>query len=120
MTQNLFLSSLRFVFRDLLGDLLYFPFWWYSKGTAKVAFFCLKEIKETSRRLSIGILFSHLLKPMYGQYDLAGRIISFFFRILQFAWHLLFMLIWLVVMLAILIFWLGFPIFTAWQIISFF
>ena len=84
MTQNLFLSSLKFVFRDLIGDLIYFPIWWYSKGLKKVALFCFKEVGEASRRLSIGILFSHLLKPMYGQYDIAGRIISFFFRIIQF------------------------------------
>lgn len=120
MTQNLFISSLKFVFRDLIGDIIYFPVWWYTKGIKKVTLFCFGEVKETARKLSIGILFSHLLKPMYGQYDIAGRIISLFFRILQFLWHLLFLIIWLVLMLVIFIFWIVFPIFSIWQIIIFF
>lgn len=117
MTQNLFLSSLKFVFKDLIGDILYFPIWWYSGGTKKVALFCVNEIKEASRRLAIGILFSHLLKPMYGQYDLAGRVISLVFRMIQFVWHLLFLLIWMILIILIFFFWVGLPIITTWQII---
>lgn len=117
MTQNLFLSSLKFIIRDLIGDVIYFPIWWYTKGVKNVAFFCFKEIKEASRRLAIPILFSHLLKPMYGQYDIAGRIISFFFRMIQFFWNMLFMLTWLIIMILVFFFWLSLPIITVWQII---
>jgi hypothetical protein len=116
MTDNLFFSSLKFVFKDLIWDIIYFPIWWYSLGLKKVVLFCFKEIVETSHRLAIGILFSHLLKPMYGQYDLAGRIISFVFRILQFLWHLLFVFIWIILIFAVLIFWIALPIITVWQI----
>ena len=117
MAENLLLNSIKFVIRDLLGDIIYFPIWWYTRGAKKVSLFCWHETKQATKRLSIGILFSHLLKPMYGQRDIAGRIISFFFRILQFVWHLLFLFLWLVIMLVVLVVWFGLPVFTIWQII---
>lgn len=120
MTQNFFWSSLKFIFRDLIGDLLYFPIWWYSSGAKKVAIFCIKEIIEASHHLSIKILLSHWFKPMYGQYDIAGRIISFFFRTLQLIWHSLLLLIWIILILIIFLVWLGLPIFSWWQISTYF
>jgi len=120
MSQGFFWTAVNFILKDLIGDLLYFPIWWYSQGTKKMAVFCLKELKEASRHLAIKILLSHFFQPMYGQYDLAGRLISFFFRSLQLAWHLLLLLVWSALLLIIFFVWLGAPIVAVWQILTYF
>lgn len=82
---NLIWDATFVVAREVILDILYFPFWWYTLGL-KERFFNLQEkIKNIAHALALPILFRHLLKPMYGDYTLSGRIISFFVRIIHFS-----------------------------------
>lgn len=77
------MSILKLLFIDTILDVLYFPLWWYSRG----AFLALKwtggEIVGFENMLGVRIWIKNLWKPMFGQRDWQGKIISFFMRVFQ-------------------------------------
>lgn len=117
MGNNIFFSALKYVIVDVILNVLYFPVWWYTKGLFKIGFFIVNEIKEYANRLSIPILFKNLFTPMFGQYDIGGRIISFFVRIAQFFVLLAFMIIWVILLIILFLFWALFPIVVVYYIL---
>lgn len=102
--------------KETLAELLLAPLWWYSYGLLKVLKWWAKEVKQGAHRLSLRILVSHWFVPMYGQYDTAGRIISFFFRTLMLIWNFIMMIIWLVIVTAALIIYIALPPIAVWQL----
>ena len=113
---NIAYTSFRYVLVDLIGDILYWPLWWYSKGLVKTGLFCLREIKAQEERLGILIWIRNIFTPMFGQYDIEGRLISFFIRLVQIIVRIILLAVWAILMLAILLVWIVFPIFIAYQI----
>lgn len=118
MTQNIVFLSLKFIVVDLIGEAVYFPLWWYSRGLLNAGRWCLEKVKAGNRRLGITIWLANLFVPMYGQRDYAGRIISFFIRIVQIIFRLILFFIWLIIILALFLFWLILPIFVIYQIFA--
>ena len=110
-------DTIKFIVSDLILDILYFPIWWYSKGLKKALFFVLRQIKERSEDLALKILVVNLFKPMYGDYSFAGRVISFFARVVHLTFRLVLMIIWLALMLAVFVAWLIVPVVVIYQII---
>ncbi len=102
---------------NLIGDLFYFPVWWYSHGLRERWFFVLKEIKAGYRNLALKILLLNIFKPMYGEYNWQGRIISFFARLIMLFWRILEMMIWILLLLFLLLIWILAPIFVIMQIL---
>lgn len=94
-----------------LGEIIYFPFWWYSVGfletIKKVFTFWVNQEKALGFRIWVKNIFV----PMYGQHDWAGRIISFFIRIVQIVFRGLALLFWLALSLALIVIWLMAPLF---------
>ncbi|MDP2789968.1 MAG: hypothetical protein Q8O51_02460 [bacterium] len=84
MAETLARSATRFVFRELVVDVLFFPAWWYGKGLVRVGAFTLSRMGEfTNRsRWSPKVWFQNLFVPMYGDYSRSGRAISFFVRLI--------------------------------------
>jgi len=82
MAETLTHSATRFVFKELVVDVLLFPAWWYGKGAVRVGSFTLSRMGEfTNRsRWSPKVWFQNLFVPMYGDYSRSGRAISFFVR----------------------------------------
>ncbi|MGC9048845.1 MAG: hypothetical protein ACP5IX_01335 [Patescibacteria group bacterium] len=99
-------------------DILYFPIWWYTTGLKKRAKGFVNNLKGLSQYLALGILIKYLFKPMFGQYDWKGRIISFFMRLIQLIIYLIIFLIGGILMFALLIIWIILPIVAVWQIIK--
>lgn len=97
----------RFVLRDVLFDVVRFPWWWYTTGTKNVARFVWLELLAIVNRLSLPILWRNLLKPMYGDYSRSGRIISLFMRLIVFCYNLVGFAIWTVLLLMLLLLWLA-------------
>lgn len=64
-------------------DLLYFPLWWYTCGLKHAALACLEWLKVGNARLAPGLWLKNILVPMYGQYDLTGKMVSFVMRLIQ-------------------------------------
>jgi len=109
--------SVRLIVVDLLRQIIYFPIWWYSSGLVLAGKFWWRGVKTGAHRLAIKILFRYWFKPMYGQTDWQGKIISFFMRTVLLVWRLLLFLIWLAVMIAILLVYIGLPILAVYQIV---
>lgn len=118
MASNIAYTSLQYVLVELIGDILYWPIWWYSKGLIKTALFCLDQIKDQEQRLGISIWLKNLFTPMFGQYDIEGRLISFFARLIQIIFRVFLLIIWVVIMLILFLIWLVLPIFIVYQIID--
>lgn len=116
MTQSVIIQAVKILLIDLIGELLYFPIWWYSQGLKRIVIYVGQSIQNTNRNLAISLMFKNLFKPMFGQYDREGRIISFFFRlIITFFRSILFLLLVILYFLMI-IFWIVAPIFVVWGI----
>jgi hypothetical protein len=110
MINHNFLTYPLKIILQIIGEILYFPVWWYSVGfirTAKKAF-RFWEAQEESLGFSIWV--KNIFVPMYGQHDAASRIISFFMRLIQIIFRGLILLFWFGLVLLFLLFWLAFPI----------
>jgi len=114
MTQNIVIQAIKSLVIDIIGEILYFPLWWYGQGLKQTAGHVFHSIKNANRDLAIGLMFRNLFKPMFGQYDRTGRLISFFMRfILTFSRLIVFMFISIFYM-TVIVFWLFLPIVVAW------
>lgn len=107
----------RFVIRDVVFDVVRWPVWWYTTGTANVLRFMRHEFLSILDRLSLRILFRNLLKPMYGDYSRSGRIISLFMRLIVFAFNSVAFVIWTGLLVAALVVWLAILPLTLYQIV---
>lgn len=116
ITNNTFFYSGK-ILTDILRDILYFPVWWYSRGLKFLLLKLADILADKERELALFVWIKNIFRPMYGQYDWAGILISFFIRLVQIIIRLIAMLFWLVLILAILFVWLALPIVAAWQII---
>ena len=118
MTQNIIIQASKILLIDLIGEILYFPIWWYSQGLKRTGLYVFNSIKNTNRNLAVGLMFKSLGKPMFGQYDREGRIISFFFRlILTFARSIAFLVL-LCLYLLMIVFWIFLPVLVVWGIFN--
>lgn len=109
MTNNILISSLKYVAKDLIGDVLYWPFWWYSKGLLNTIKFSFRSIKNQQEALGVNIWIRNLFTPMYGQYDWEGRLISFAIRFIQIIFRAILLVIWTILSLIPVVIWLVLP-----------
>ena len=109
-------SFAKFLLADVLGDALYFPLWWYSRGLWRFLSALGGRLRNLAVKLGLGVWTRYLFTPMFGQYDAVGRIISFFVRIFQIMMRSVLMLAAAVAAVALLSVYLALPIFVAWQI----
>ena len=105
------------IFIELIQDILYFPLWWYSRGLIKLLLRLKNFLVDKQKSLALLIWIKNIHKPMYGQYDWTGLLISFFMRLIQIIIRSVIMLFWLVAALVVLIFWLILPILVVYEII---
>lgn len=116
MTENIFVKTFKTLAWDLLVEALYFPIWWYTSGLKKTTLAVIGNIKATSRNLALGLLFRNLFRPMYGQSDKVGRLISFVMRLVLLGAKLFVFSLFFFFYLFILIFWVTMPILVVWQL----
>ncbi len=83
----------------------------------KVVQMIVREAKGIVYSLNLKILFRFLLKPMFGQYDLWGRIISFGVRIVHFIVLMVRAMILTLLLLLLLVVWVLIPPFLVWNIL---
>ena len=116
MAQNIMTTSIKLVLVEIIGDILYFPIWWYTRGARKFLLFFWQKIVFAQRSLGVGVWLANLFKPMYGQNDLSGQIISFFVRMFQIIVRFIALVIWSLILFLAFLFWLLLPLLTAYQI----
>jgi hypothetical protein len=117
MTFNTTIADVAKILLGFIWDIIYFPFWWYSAGLWAVlkwvGNFLLRRLQSTGLIVWVVNLFT----PMYGQRDIAGKLISFFMRLIQIVFRSVVMFFWLVFSVAIIIFWLILPVFILYELI---
>jgi hypothetical protein len=95
----------------ILAEIIYFPVWWYSVGFIGTIKRAWHFWRQREKMLGFTIWLKNIFVPMYGQYDWAGRIISFFVRFIQVIFRGLALLFWLVLILLLILIWLSLPLF---------
>ncbi len=70
----------RLLFIDVLGSILWFPAWWYTKGLLHVMEHIRQDLRYRWQAYGMRIWVKNFFVPMYGQYDLTGRLVSVFMR----------------------------------------
>ncbi|HZJ41267.1 MAG TPA: hypothetical protein VFD16_03320 [Candidatus Saccharimonadales bacterium] len=106
---NFLTYGLKIIFQTL-GNIIYFPFWWYSVGFIETIKKELIFLRNQEKSLGFKIWLMNIFVPMYGQYDVAGRIISFFIRLIQIIARGLALIFWLALVIAGAILWLALPL----------
>lgn len=97
-------------------DIIYFPFWWYLGGLVKTVIFLKNFLKNREKTLAFFVWVKNLFRPMYGQEDWQGRLISFAIRLIQIIFRGAIMIFWLLFALLGLLFWIIFPFFVLFEI----
>lgn len=117
MSAKVAVNAAKLIITDLILDVFYWPIWWYTKGLYHTLMFCFDEIKEQEENLGLSIWVKNLFTPMYGQYDIEGRIISFFIRLVQIIFRLFMLLSWAIMVFFLLIVWIALPPAIIYEII---
>ena len=108
---------LTLVLADEIKEIFYFPLWWYSKGLIKALKGSWLSVKDFEQTLGLMIWVKNLFVPMFGQRDIAGRLISIGLRLFQIFWKTIALLIYIALALIFIIFWLLLPVLVIYQII---
>lgn len=75
------LGLIKLFFAETLGSVIRFPFWWYTEGLLEAARWCARGLRYRWESAGIAIWVKNFFVPMYGQHDLAGRLVSVFMRL---------------------------------------
>ncbi|MDP2708720.1 MAG: hypothetical protein Q8O93_01535 [bacterium] len=105
------------ILAELAWDILYFPAWWYSRGLLNLLAGLYDFLADKQKSLALLVWLKNIFRPMYGQYDWQGMLISFFMRLVQIIFRSVILLFWLMLCLAVVIFWLVLPPFVIYEII---
>lgn len=97
------------LFSGIIFSILYFPLWWYGVGFLNFAKRIFNFWLERAYSLAVLVWLKNIFTPMYGQYDFAGRLISFGVRLVQIIIRTIILIFWLLISLIIILFWLAFP-----------
>jgi hypothetical protein len=113
-------TTSKFIFFEILGDILRFPVWWFTKGIKKFFLNFVKDLNNTKESLGIGIWVKNLFKPMFGVSDWQGKIISFLVRIVQIVARSIYFVFYTIFRFLIFVIWVCLPILIILQIINIF
>ncbi len=117
---SIILASGKYFLIELVGDILYFPLWWYSVGLRQLIMSLAQQARSSERYLALGLLARSLFLPMFSQYDREGRIISFFMRLAILFGRSIYMLGLLAIDFLLIIVWMGLPVLVVVRLLSFF
>ncbi len=110
MFKHNFLTYTGKIILQIIGEILYFPVWWYSVGFVRAAKSVFRFWQAQEESLGFSIWVKNIFVPMYGQRDIASRIISFVMRLVQIIFRGAVLLFWLLLIILILMIWLAFPV----------
>lgn len=117
-SQNIFFLALKSIVVDIIGDVLYFPIWWYTVGLKDVVIKYGKSVSETANHLALRLLVLNIFKPMFAQYDRAGRVISFFMRVVILIGRSIYFVVYVVLRFSLVCAWVALPILIVMRILT--
>ncbi|RLC38949.1 hypothetical protein DRH27_00955 [Candidatus Falkowbacteria bacterium] len=116
VTNNFALYSVK-ILAECGRDLLMFPVWWYGRGLLGLIENLIQFLKNRQKSLALIVWIKNLFRPMYGQRDWQGKLISFFMRLAQIIFRSMLMFFYLLIAILVFIFWIILPIFVIYEII---
>lgn len=116
LSNNTFGYSLKII-SEMIKEVIYFPAWWYGPGFFSMMQKSVNFLDTQQKSLGLLVWIKNIHRPMYGQYDWQGRLISFFMRLVQIIFRSFIMLIWFFVAMTAIALWAVFPPFVIYQII---
>ncbi len=105
------------ILAELARDIVFFPLWWHTKGLVQLLLKLKVFLKNREKSLALLVWIKNIHKPMYGQYDWQGMLISFFMRLFQIIIRGIAMLFWLVAAFAVFWIWVLLPLFVIYEIV---
>lgn len=102
----------------IIWDIIFFPLWWYSFGLLRFLNSLKIFLNERWIVIGAGVWLKNIFTPMYGQSDIASRLISFVIRLIQIIVRFFVFLIFVALALMALILWIFLPIaiiYLIWQ-----
>lgn len=109
----------KLLFIDLLGSVAWFPIWWYTIGLRRLVDFAIRSIRFQAKKYGLAIWIRNFFVPMYGQYDITGRLVSVFMRFVVLIWRSFALAIESVIYAAIICVWaVALPILIALVVTS--
>lgn len=107
---GLFFQTFRAVLGGTIADFLYTPVWWYSRGLLRQFQGVWGSLGARYEALALDVWVKNIGTPMYGQYDISGRIISFVMRLAQIVGRLFVLVVWAALLLTWLMVWVLIPV----------
>lgn len=114
MAESAFVSSAKFIAKDIVFDVLFFPIWWYTTGSVRVFRWMRGSIRRSSANHGLRIWFRNYFKPMYGDYSIEGRLISFGMRSVVSVGKLIAFSLWTVAAVSATVLYLVAPVVAVW------
>ncbi len=114
---NLVLEPIKFVLKDIVWSIVYFPIWWYTAGALNVLKMIGKEVRGFARAYNLRILLKFMFTPMYGQNDIAGRLISLYVRVAHFLILSVYAVLTIFVLSLLFIIWILLPVVIVYNVL---
>ncbi len=105
------------ILTELIRDLVFFPIWWYSQGLFLFVKRNWEFLKQQEKSLALFIWIKNIHRPMYGQQDWQGILISVLMRIVQIIIRSVVMLFWIGISLLAILIWVFIPLIIIYQVI---
>ena len=102
---------------EIARDFIFFPVWWYSVGLYRFLTALFNFLKGVEKSLALSVWIKNIFKPMFGQSDWQGRLISIFIRIVQIIARSIVMFIVLIFVACLFALWIIFPLLVIYEII---
>jgi len=99
-----------FIVKDFIGSIIGFPVWWFTRGFAYFVGIYARTWRSFANQFGVGVWVKNIFVPMYGSYDISGRLISFIVRLAQIFVRGIAMTLVTIVLTAVLIAWLALPV----------
>ena len=115
LTNNFYMYSIK-ILGEIARDIIIFPLWWYSRGFFHLLKGLINFLKYREKGLALRVWVKNFWKPMYGQHDWQGRLISIFMRLVQIIFRSIVMLFWMIVASLLLVAWVIIPLIIVYEI----
>ena len=69
-------KSIKFILQDIVGDVLFWPIWWYTTGVIESFYRMTDTIVQSNLEFGLTIWIKNIFVPMYGDYSWQGRLVS--------------------------------------------
>ena len=114
MSRPAAVEALRFATVDLVADFVLFPIWWYTAGFVRALRAASRWFADVRGMMAVGLWAKNLFVPMFAQYDLPGRLISFMIRLVMIIGRSIGLGFMALLFFAALVAWALFPLALLW------